>query len=116
MRQFAEQITPRGDTFVIRAYGDSIDAQGRVVARAWCEAIVQRSPDYVDKADESHVKAVDLRSEATDASAACSRSFHSAGSTRPKSDTIPTGHEALSAAEAEYAPPKFFRVLVIGTP
>ena len=64
MRQFAEQITPRGDTFVIRTYGDSIDAQGKVVARAWCEAIVQRSPDYVDKVDENHVKSAQLTSEA----------------------------------------------------
>jgi hypothetical protein len=62
LRHFAEQISARGDTFVIRAYGDSIDAQGKVVARAWCEAIVQRSPDYVDKADDSHIKAAELQS------------------------------------------------------
>ncbi|MGB1130000.1 MAG: hypothetical protein ACPG4K_08115, partial [Haloferula sp.] len=34
LRNFASQLTPRGDTFVIRAYGDSIDATGKVQARA----------------------------------------------------------------------------------
>lgn len=56
LRNFAEQLTPRGDTFVIRAYGDSADASGKVVARAWCEAVVQRMPDYLDPADEPQLK------------------------------------------------------------
>jgi hypothetical protein len=64
MRNLAEQLTPRGDTFVIRTYGDSIDASGKVVARAWCEAVVQRTPEYVDPADENHVKQASLRSTA----------------------------------------------------
>lgn len=64
LRQFAEQLTPRGDTFVIRAYGDALDKNGRVVARAWCEAVMQRTPDYVDQADDNHIKAADLSSEA----------------------------------------------------
>ncbi len=62
LRNLAEQLTPRGDTFVIRTYGDSIDASGKVVARAWCEAVVQRNPDYVDSKDESHLKQSDLSS------------------------------------------------------
>lgn len=48
LRNLAEQLTPRGDTFVIRAYGDSLDAKGNVEARAWCEAVIQRTPEYVD--------------------------------------------------------------------
>jgi hypothetical protein len=62
LRNFAEQITPRGDSFVIRTYGDSLDAQGKVVARAWCEAIVQRVPDYIDPTDEAHLKQSELKS------------------------------------------------------
>ncbi len=64
LRQFAEQLTPRGDTFVIRTYGDSLDTKGKVVARAWCEAVVQRSPNYVDEADEPHIKTAVLNSDA----------------------------------------------------
>jgi len=64
LRQFAEQLTPRGDTFVIRTYGDALDANGNVVARAWCEAVVQRTPDYLDNADESFTKAAALSSAA----------------------------------------------------
>lgn len=55
----AEQLTPRGDTFVIRTYGDTLDSKGKIVARAWCEAVVQRLPEYVNSDDESHLKQAD---------------------------------------------------------
>jgi len=38
-------LSARSDTFVIRAYGDSVDAAGNVQARVWCEATVQRTPE-----------------------------------------------------------------------
>lgn len=41
----------RSDTFRIRAYGDSRDAAGTIIARAWCEVTVQRVPEYVDVAE-----------------------------------------------------------------
>jgi hypothetical protein len=63
LRNLAEQLTPRGDTFVIRTYGDSFDSSGKVVARVWCEAVVQRTPDYVDSTDASHLKQADLTSQ-----------------------------------------------------
>jgi hypothetical protein len=63
LRSFASQLTPRGDTFVIRSYGDSLDPSGNVLARAWCEAVVQRVPEYLDPSDEPHIKQADLQSE-----------------------------------------------------
>jgi hypothetical protein len=46
-------LSARSDTFRIRAYGESLDGSGKVLARAWCEAIVQRSPWYVDPSEDS---------------------------------------------------------------
>jgi hypothetical protein len=63
LRGLAEQLTPRGDTFIIRAYGDAVGSNGEVLARAWCEAVVQRTPEYLDPADDAHVKQDKLTSE-----------------------------------------------------
>ncbi|BCX49453.1 hypothetical protein HAHE_33610 [Haloferula helveola] len=63
LRGLAGQLTPRGDTFVIRTYGDSLDASGKVRARAWCSAVVQRVPDYLDGGDDDHLKHSELQSD-----------------------------------------------------
>ena len=50
-------VAVRGDTFVIRGYGEAREGNGpgsKVTARAWCEVTVQRVPDYVDPANNSY--------------------------------------------------------------
>ena len=51
LRPLAPVLSARDDTFTIRAYGDAKNSKGEVIARAWCEAIVKRSADYVDTTD-----------------------------------------------------------------
>jgi hypothetical protein len=41
-------LSARSDTFAIRAYGDAVDASGKIMARAWCEAVVQRTPSAIE--------------------------------------------------------------------
>jgi hypothetical protein len=49
-------IAARSDTFIIRTYGDTVNPVTQSTAgRAWCEAIVQRLPDYVDSSDAATV-------------------------------------------------------------
>lgn len=51
LQSIAPVITPRSDTFTIRAYGESTDMSGKAMAKAWCEAVVQRDPRFVDMVD-----------------------------------------------------------------
>lgn len=63
MSALALIATVRGDTFKIRSYGEATSADGRtVLARAWCETVVQRNPDFVDPADAADVTTAALTS------------------------------------------------------
>jgi len=55
--------TVRSDTFTIRSYGESRDAEGQLQASAWCEAVFQRVPDWVDPADKAETHPDQLTSE-----------------------------------------------------
>ena len=45
----APRLTARSDTFRIRSYGETRSADGNTVtARAYCEAVLQRIPEYLD--------------------------------------------------------------------
>jgi hypothetical protein len=61
LQSLAPIITCRSDTFIIRAYGDARDAAGKVIARAWCEAVVQRMPGFVDPADPAETAIASLQ-------------------------------------------------------
>ncbi len=51
------RVTVRANTFRIRGYGETRDATGKVIlAKAWCEAVVQRVPDFVDPADPAYAQ------------------------------------------------------------
>lgn len=52
MSALAPVATVRGDTFKIRCYGEAVSSDGKtILARAWCEVIGQRVPEFVDPAD-----------------------------------------------------------------
>lgn len=60
LKPLGNSLTVRDDSFRIRAYGESTDSTGKVLARAYCEAIVQRTVDYVDPANDPTVPAIPL--------------------------------------------------------
>ncbi|WPJ95207.1 hypothetical protein SH580_17430 [Coraliomargarita algicola] len=48
-------LTARSDTFTIRTYGETVNpATQAIEGQAWCEAVVQRLPDYVDDSLEAY--------------------------------------------------------------
>jgi hypothetical protein len=64
LQSLAPVIQPRSDYFRIRTCGEALDGDGKVIARAWCEAFVQRAATYVDSSEQSYLAATELKSEA----------------------------------------------------
>jgi hypothetical protein len=58
----APVLSARSDSFIIRAYGETTDANGKVLARAWCEAVVERQRDYFDTSELPETRAAALNS------------------------------------------------------
>lgn len=67
LQSLAPVLQVRSDYFRIRTCGESLDSSGKVVARAWCEAFVQHTSDYVDPKDASYLNASELTSESNKA-------------------------------------------------
>lgn len=53
LRPLAPVLSARDDSFTIRAYGESVDANGNTLARTWCEATVKRTKDFVDDSEKA---------------------------------------------------------------
>ena len=62
LKRIGNMITPRDDTFRIRGYGEARDAQGKIPARTWCEAVVQRLPAYLENANTPETATANLTS------------------------------------------------------
>lgn len=66
LQPIAPIINARSDTFLIRTYGEALAKDGTtVLAKAWCEAVVQRYPEYLNPQDkpETPVNASGLQAE-----------------------------------------------------
>lgn len=64
LQSLAPILQVRSDYFKIRTCGEALDADGKVIARAWCEAHVQRTNAYVDPQDQAHILPASLTSGA----------------------------------------------------
>lgn len=53
LRIYGPLMTVRSDTFLIRAYGEATDPfTNKARAKAWCEVVVQRMPEFIKNEDE----------------------------------------------------------------
>jgi hypothetical protein len=54
LKPIANTLQVRDDTFRIRAYGETLGPAGEVIARSWCEAVIQRLPEYLDSDNDAY--------------------------------------------------------------
>ena len=71
LQSLAPVLQVRSDYFKIRTCGEALDANGNVTARAWCEAFVQRTSDYLDPQDSSYKNPSELASATNKAFGRC---------------------------------------------
>jgi hypothetical protein len=64
LQSLAPILQVRSDYFRIRTSGEALDASGKVIARAWCEAFVQRGSSYVDSRDAAFRNPTTLSADA----------------------------------------------------
>ncbi len=57
----APVLSTRSDSFIVRAYGEAADTNGNVLARAWCEAVIERDKTFIDPSDPPETVATSLR-------------------------------------------------------
>ena len=65
LQALGPSLASRSDTFVIRCYGDVVSpldtaANPAVISRAWCEAVLQRVPDYIDNTVDATTKPANI--------------------------------------------------------
>ena len=66
LEPFAPAMTVRGDVFVIRCYGESRDSADNIKATAYLEAIVERTPEYMNSTPVDSTTAPAGSNRATD--------------------------------------------------
>ncbi len=59
LSNLGDAMNVRSDTFTIRAYGDVFGLSGTPQARAYCEAVVQRTPEWLVDEDDSNLYSED---------------------------------------------------------
>jgi hypothetical protein len=65
LQAIGPSLSARSDTFLIRCYGDVVspldtNAAPGVISRAWCEAVLQRVPDYIDNTVDATTRLVNI--------------------------------------------------------
>lgn len=65
LKPLAPLLSARDDTFKIRAYGDtrSPSNPNKILAKAWCEVVIQRTAEFMDSTDSPATRLKDFSEE-----------------------------------------------------